>query len=91
MRHESESAVAQIARRIQRNRLQPKKSDAGNCSINRYADAARGFWPLKTAKHWGDAAGKSERAAAYWLAARSPRDVGPEGQLAIRRELDREF
>lgn len=85
-----ESPVAFVASRMRCSPLQSDKSTAKNCSGNRYADAARAFWPLKTAKFWGDAAGKSERAAAYWLQAASPRDVGPEGQLAIRRELDRE-
>lgn len=32
----------------------------------------------------------SERTAFNWLQATSPRDVAAEGQLAIRRELDRE-
>lgn len=87
---ESESPVARVARQMLRSPLRVEKSSAKNCGSNRYADAATGLWPLKTAQHWADAAGKSKRAAEYWMAARSPRDVGPEGQLAIRRELDRE-
>jgi hypothetical protein len=75
---------------MRRSPLRSEKSAAKNCGTNRYADAAIGLWPEKTALHWAAAAGKSKRAAEYWLAAQSPRDVGPEGQLAIRRELDRE-
>lgn len=87
---ESESPVARVARSMRRSPLRLGKSAAKNCGTNGYAAAATGLWPLKTAQHWADAAGRSKRAAEYWLAARSPRDVGPEGQLAIRRALDRE-
>lgn len=60
---------------------------ATDCT-NKYAAAARGIWPSKTAENWASFAGcKSIRTAKYWLAATSAEDVSPAGKYAIHQYL----
>ena len=78
---ESESPVAQMARRMRASQL-PRR--ATNCPRNIYVVTARAVWPEKTAENWAAAARKQPSIGKVWLRGK----VSEAGKLAIIHLFD---